>query len=138
MPSALAARLAPRLRRGLTPAAVLARTPRHPMPRRAPVAPAQGGKEQVRDARPHGSRARDRRESVMRYDSTGMRCPKCGQTGGFTVSPVILWGTTRITPEGWDYVEEDHDVDFAPESEVTCCECGATGSPEQFLCGEGK
>lgn len=64
---------------------------------------------------------------------TGFKCPVCGQTAEFTADFVELWGTTRITDDGWDYISDNHDVDITEKTRMTCAACGHDGPANEFL-----
>lgn len=64
---------------------------------------------------------------------TGYICPKCGNTEHFNADLVVatFW-SCDITPDGWDYFGSCGEVNFAPDTQLECCECGYEGHHSEF------
>lgn len=46
---------------------------------------------------------------------------------------MILTGRTLISPDGWDYVSDDNDVDLHPDALIECDECHYEDYYARFL-----
>ena len=54
---------------------------------------------------------------------TGFKCPKCGNTKYFTAFGIVLYGSTFIHPDGWNWYDSGFDSEILPGSMMRCEKC---------------